>query len=128
MFGMVNVCPVCGYLLPWPASDFHICASCGTEFGYDDAGRTHAELRAIWLRSGARWWNPTTAPPVNWDPYLQLDNLLSVGSVWTKALGLEAFNQEQPSSQFAALIAGHNGQENPSKTLYGEPSRQRAAA
>lgn len=59
----------------YPAADYHICPSCGTEFGYDDAGRSHAELRANWLRNGARWWSPVDPQPPNWDPYTQLSGL-----------------------------------------------------
>lgn len=72
---MINTCPVCGYVMRHLPIDFHICPCCGTEFGYDDAGRTHADLRASWLRSGAQWWSPNQAPPPNWDPYTQIDNL-----------------------------------------------------
>jgi hypothetical protein len=56
-------------------SDFHICDCCGTEFGYDDAGRSHAVLRAEWLRGGLRWWNPVERPPTDWDPYTQVSLL-----------------------------------------------------
>jgi hypothetical protein len=73
---MVNICPVCGYPLQWPPIDFHICPSCGTEFGYDDAGRKHADLRGQWLEGGARWWSINTPPPPSWNPYAQLDNLV----------------------------------------------------
>ena len=73
----MTICPVCGYLMQHPATDYHICPSCGTEFGYDDAGRSHAELRAEWLRSGAKWWSPVDPQPPQWDPYLQLENLAS---------------------------------------------------
>src|ERR1700720_53818 len=69
------VCPVCGYGMRYPARDFHICPSCGTEFGYDDAGRTHEELRDVWLRNGPRWWSPVDPQPPNWDPYRQLESL-----------------------------------------------------
>jgi len=58
-----NVCPVCGYFLEHPPADFTICPSCRTEFGYDDAGRTHAELRDSWLRGGAQWWSESVPKP-----------------------------------------------------------------
>ena len=74
---MVNICPVCGYHLNRPPEDFTICPSCGTEFGYDDSGRTYAQLRAIWLRGGAKWWSKSTSAPEGWDPYLQLDDLVN---------------------------------------------------
>jgi hypothetical protein len=51
-------CPVCTYedasLPPYSDSDGawyqEICPRCGVQFGYDDATRSHAELRAIWLQ------------------------------------------------------------------------------
>ncbi len=73
---MTNPCPVCAFAMPYPASDFHICPCCGTEFGYDDVGATHTELRADWLRGGAKWWSPVDQPPVAWDPYMQISNAL----------------------------------------------------
>jgi hypothetical protein len=49
------LCPVCGYdRLEDPPGTFTICPSCGTEFGYDDAFASHAELRAKWLQNGAQ--------------------------------------------------------------------------
>lgn len=51
-----NICPVCGYL-GCLIEDWHICPCCGTEFGYDDAGRTHAELRRRWIDGGMKWWS-----------------------------------------------------------------------
>jgi hypothetical protein len=79
---MLNVCPVCGFDgLDEPAYDSHRCASfgicscCGTEFGYDDSSRTHAELRAEWIRNGKLWWSRATAPPMGWDPAQQLHRL-----------------------------------------------------
>lgn len=38
--------------------DHFTCPSCGTQFGYDDIGRTIRELRNMWLRAGGRWFNP----------------------------------------------------------------------
>lgn len=55
---MSYLCPVCDYAMqdsPDPAL-FNICPCCGTEFGYDDFFLTHAEIRALWLRNGSRWW------------------------------------------------------------------------
>lgn len=68
----MNPCPVCGYAMRYPATDFHICPSCGTEFGYDDSGTTYDELRSRWLRLGAEWWSPVDEKPLNWNPYLQM--------------------------------------------------------
>jgi hypothetical protein len=52
---MGHNCPVCGYAkLAEPPYDktgcasFEICPSCGTEFGYHDASKSHAEPRRLW--------------------------------------------------------------------------------
>jgi hypothetical protein len=73
----MHICPVCGYNgLIDPPANFTICPSCGTEFEYDDAFSTHAELRASWLRGGAKWWSPVDPEPPDWDPYLQVSSLI----------------------------------------------------
>jgi hypothetical protein len=72
---MVNICPVCGFRLMYPATDHRICPCCGTEFGYDDAGRSHEELREVWVENGARWWSPVDPTPPGWNPREQLTNL-----------------------------------------------------
>jgi len=78
---MMNLCPVCGYdRLSEPPQDFTICPSCGTEFGYDDACASHAQLRRTWLQNGAQWWSPVDARPNNWDPFLQVAAVES--SLW----------------------------------------------
>jgi hypothetical protein len=72
-------CPVCGFdgLLE-PAFDgsgcasFEICPSCGTEFGYHDARKSHQELRRLWVASGAHWFSMSTNPPPGWDAEEQL--------------------------------------------------------
>ena len=70
-------CPVCGFnQLIHPPENETICPSCYTEFGYDDATKTHAELRAEWLANGAHWEGANvTPPPPGWNPYTQLSNL-----------------------------------------------------
>lgn len=68
----MNLCPVCGFPMRYPPRDWHICPSCGTEFGYDDVGRTFHELRLQWLASGPRWWSPVDPVPGNWNPFLQM--------------------------------------------------------
>ena len=66
-------CPVCGYKkLTEPPRNFSICPSCGTEFGYDDAKRSHAELRTRWIEAGGQWFSRATHPPQNWNPFRQL--------------------------------------------------------
>lgn len=43
---MTYRCPVCAYdALTTAPVDLSICPSCGTQFGYDDVGRSHKELR-----------------------------------------------------------------------------------
>jgi len=76
---MAHTCPVCGFAqLAEPAYDnagcasFELCPSCGTEFGYDDVTKSHAELRALWLAAGTPWSSRATAPPPNWDAMEQL--------------------------------------------------------
>jgi hypothetical protein len=130
---MVNPCPVCGYGLRRAPTDFLICPSCGTEFGYDDAGRTHAELRAIWLRGGAGWWSTATPPPKNWDPYLQLDNIVSPSPAWEKVLFTSSGpGQQNLSANLEKLIYGGDQQTSDSRAgLSGNPfpaSQQKAKA
>ena len=70
-------CPVCGFPgLTEPAYDkfgaptFEICRCCGVEFGYQDARRSHEELRRKWIAEGMKWH---LAPaPSGWDPVAQL--------------------------------------------------------
>ncbi len=66
-------CPVCGYPgLEFPPTDFEICPSCGTEFEYHDAGKTHEELRLEWIGNGMHWFSHALHPPLNWNPVQQL--------------------------------------------------------
>ena len=70
------MCPVCGYGgLRRPADDGIICPCCGTEFGYSDATKSHAQLRSEWLMSGGRWYSVVTPPPSGWNLNKQLANL-----------------------------------------------------
>jgi transcription elongation factor Elf1 len=70
-------CPVCGFPgLEEPpyddtgAATFGICPCCGVEFGYDDAKRSHAELREQWIKAGMKWRQDK--PPTGWDAKAQL--------------------------------------------------------
>jgi hypothetical protein len=66
-------CPVCGFPgLEEPPEDFVICPSCGTEFGYHDHTRTHAQLRHQWVRAGAQWHSQVDERPTGWNPWIQL--------------------------------------------------------
>src|ERR1039458_3872664 len=68
------LCSVCGYdRLEDPPKNFTICPSWGTEFGYDDAFASSAELRAKWLRNGAQWWSTVDPKPEHWDPRKKVD-------------------------------------------------------
>jgi hypothetical protein len=67
-----NPCPVCGYGLDRPASDCDICPSCGTQFGYSDSGRTHEQLRRLWIQRGTNWHSRAHPVPYGWNPELQL--------------------------------------------------------
>ena len=67
-----NMCPVCGYGMQEPPSDFNICPSCGTEFGNHDRNATIEELRQSWIRTGMKWWSTYDAEPENWNPERQL--------------------------------------------------------
>lgn len=73
------VCPVCG----WPeldepaydqygSSSFDICPCCGTQFGYQDARRTHADLRAEWIAGGMPWSSRAVPEPDGWESSSQL--------------------------------------------------------
>ena len=73
------MCPVCAYGgLEEPPYDEHgyesyeICPSCGTQFGYHDATRSHAELRATWVAAGAQWTSRVIPPPEGWDGLIQV--------------------------------------------------------
>jgi hypothetical protein len=67
-------CPVCGYdrLRRSPDDDL-ICPSCGTQFGYTDAARSHAELRRVWIAGGKRWFSTATPPPPGWNATMQVE-------------------------------------------------------
>lgn len=71
-------CPVCGYpdLTEPPfvggEASFEICPCCGVEFGYQDTGRTHAQLRKQWIDSGMPWHSRAQGPSTSWDPKEQL--------------------------------------------------------
>jgi hypothetical protein len=71
------MCPVCGFPgLDEPAYDdtgcasFTICPCCWIEFGYEDSGRSFAELRSEWIKSGKQWKYGN--PPAGWDADTQL--------------------------------------------------------
>jgi hypothetical protein len=62
--GDVFTCPVCEYAhMRGPPENHEICPSCGTQFDYDDATKTHAQLRAEWIAGGRKWYSKATLPP-----------------------------------------------------------------
>ena len=67
-------CNVCGYpCLTRPPADFMICPCCYTEYGYDDANKSHALLRLEWIQKGMPWMGQNVSPPPdNWNPLEQL--------------------------------------------------------
>lgn len=66
-------CPVCAYdQLPDPPKDWEICPCCGTEFEYDDATKSHAQLRNEWIGAGLKWFSRATPPPDGWSGWKQL--------------------------------------------------------
>lgn len=70
---MSHQCPVCGFTgLVDPPADFEICPCCGTEFGFDDDLKSHAELRMEWVMGGMHWFSNANHAPPNWDPVNQL--------------------------------------------------------
>jgi hypothetical protein len=69
-----NRCPVCGYGMEYPPSDYNICPSCGTEFGVNDVNSTIPDLRKAWLATGPRWWSSVDSIPPDWNPRKQLNN------------------------------------------------------
>ena len=75
------MCPVCGYNMQDPPRDYNICPSCGTEFGVSDVDASVQELRAAWLKTGARWWSDTECVPEGWNPASQLAEALLNESV-----------------------------------------------
>lgn len=64
-------CPVCSYdQLEFPPDDWHICYCCGTQFRYDDCGKSHEQLREEWIAGGCKWWSECDKPPADWDTRL----------------------------------------------------------
>lgn len=81
-------CPVCGYdKIENPIYDSRgngtdeICSCCGFHFGCDDwpdKEKSYNEWRKKWIKNGCKWWAYKEAPPEDWDPKKQLENLKQV--------------------------------------------------
>ena len=69
---MTYRCPICAYDMPFPPKDDNICSCCGTEFGYDDVSKSHAQIAEEWIEKGAKWFSSYVHPPRNWNPWMQL--------------------------------------------------------
>jgi hypothetical protein len=67
-----NICPVCGYAPEEAYEDHDICVCCGTQFGYHDSIRRHAEIREDWLSRGAPWNSRRKAMTEGWDAQEQM--------------------------------------------------------
>jgi hypothetical protein len=67
-------CPVCGFLMDYPAEDFNICPSCGVEFGAETSVFSYEVLRQNWVNHGAKWSSFFRPIPYGWDGLLQLLN------------------------------------------------------
>jgi len=75
-----HICPVCGFLLDYPAADFNICPSCGVEFEADTIDHSFEELRDLWTNRGMTWTSRVAPKPRNYNPALQMQNLFAHGS------------------------------------------------
>ena len=53
-------------------ASFEICPCCGTQFGYQDARRSHEFLRAEWVAKGMPWHSRVFPQPSGGDPAHQL--------------------------------------------------------
>lgn len=71
------ICPVCGWdKLREPPVNHNICASCGTQFGYEDYNCSHEELRRQWIDGGMKFFlDMRDRKPENWNPIEQLKNI-----------------------------------------------------
>jgi predicted nucleic acid-binding Zn ribbon protein len=94
---MKNKCPVCGYGMPFPPEDNNICSSCGTEFGYDDARKTYAQIRQEWITGGAKWFSSYATRPLGWNPWMQL---IQAGHDWNVPFHVELHTRK------AAVVYG----------------------
>ena len=66
------ICPVCGYSMEVPPSDYNICSSCGTEFEPSMTRESYAERKNAWIANGLVWWSTLNDRPKDWNPREQL--------------------------------------------------------
>jgi hypothetical protein len=93
----LNICPVCGYGMDVPPSDYSICSSCGTEFEPSLTRESYVELRSAWIAGGPGWWSVFNAQPINWNPWEQL-----------RALELNATGLQTPTYLSYSVMNGNN--------------------
>lgn len=106
LVAMLNgfVCPVCGYAdRAAPVFDGkhgawsqEICPSCGTQFDYDDDGRSHAELRGAWLSRQAPW-SSRRPKPDRFDSLRQLEKAGLLTKVHTDKGGWTSYYRDEES-------------------------------
>jgi hypothetical protein len=87
-------CPVCGFMLKYPADDFNICPSCGVEFGADTVEYTIEELRQAWISRGMQWTSSVIPQAEHYNPVEQLQSLEA-----RKAKNVAASNPETELNQ-----------------------------
>ena len=108
------LCPVCGYGMDEQPANYHICPSCGTEFGLHDQNASHEQLRNAWIRTGPKWWSTTDQQPEDWNPFVQLANLgINVCSV----SGTGASFTQQPIRTMPRLMSATDFTIQPSQDL-----------
>ena len=100
-------CKMCGYdQMPFPPIRHNICPCCGIEYGVDDTIETLEFLRDDWLRNGAPWFSTLDPylPPLNWNPWDQLDRAGYQYSVPRPESGITVQNTPPPvwSGQFVS--------------------------
>jgi hypothetical protein len=105
------LCPVCGFNgLEDPPKDFTICPSCGTEFGYDDAFRSHETLLLNWMLGGAKWWSTVDQPPANWSASRQLVGLREAQMAQIIKTATEALNRSNEATGGGIIHSNRNTQ------------------
>ena len=104
-------CPVCGYgELRYPPSDYSICPSCGTEFGYSDFATSHDELRSIWIAAGMHWHSGAVPRPPAWNPLAQLMSAGYRDEVYAFTGGYTQTETVGAIIRFTSGIASHDFQ------------------
>jgi hypothetical protein len=101
----LNICPVCGYGMEVPPSDYSICSSCGTEFDPLMTKDSYADLKKSWIANGPTWWSTFNDKPKDWNPWEQL-----------KALELNAIGTQPTLYVSYSFMNGNNSTDPPITT------------